>query len=109
MSAETFTTSEENNRKIDDLIKNVPVAMLTTLDPDGQLHSRPMGTLQQEFFDGTVWFFTSRDSEKIHSINTNSHVNLAYAQPNEYHYVSLAGKATLVDDREKWKSCGSPL
>lgn len=108
MSAETFTTGQENNQKIHGLIHDIRVAMLTTLDTDGQLHSRPMGTQETEF-DGSVWFFTSRSSGKIHSIETESHVNLAYSKPEDQRYVSLAGKAFVVEDRVQMEKLWSPI
>lgn len=108
MSAETFTTNEDNIQKINALIKGINIAMLTTLDPDGQLHSRPMGTQQTEF-DGSLWFFTSKTSGKVHAIETDAHVNVAYANPTDQSYISLAGKATLVEDRAKMEELWSPF
>ena len=37
-------------------IKDVRFAMLTTIDADGSLSSRPMTTVQKELA-GTMWFF----------------------------------------------------
>lgn len=108
MSAETLTTNEEKIQKINELIKDIKIAMLTTLDQDGQLHSRPMGNQNSEF-DGDLWFFTSKSSGKVHAIETDSHVNLAYSNPKDQSYISLAGTASIVEDREKMKQLWSPF
>jgi general stress protein 26 len=108
MSTEKVNTQAENNQKINELIKDIRIAMLTTMDTDGQLHSRPMGNMEKEF-DGTAWFFTKKDSPKIHAIESDSHVNLAYSNPKQQAYISMAGKATVVADKEKMKELWSPF
>jgi general stress protein 26 len=39
------------------LIRTIKTALLTTLDDQGQLHTRPLQTLEAEE-NGTLWFFT---------------------------------------------------
>jgi len=89
---------------INRIIKNVKIAMLTTADGQGQLHSRPMDTHEHEF-DGDCWFFSEKSSRKVEQVGGNPSVNVSYAASNSY--VSLAGTATIVEDvakkRELWK------
>lgn len=91
---------EEHIRKLRELIKDIRIAMLTTEEQDGTLHSRPMATQRQEF-DGDLWFFTYKDSAKVYEVERDRHVNVAYVQPDEDRYVSVAGRAQLVEDRDK--------
>ncbi len=51
-------THTDNIKKLNNLIKDIRIAMLTTQESDGTLRSRAMGTQQVEF-DGDLWFFTS--------------------------------------------------
>ena len=44
-------------QKLAKMIEDIDFAMLTTVQPDGTLRSRPMSTQRAEF-DGTLWFFT---------------------------------------------------
>lgn len=88
----------ENLKKINELIKNIQFAMLTTRTKDGSLHSRPMTTQDTEF-DGDVWFFSERESEKVSDIRRDPLVNVAYVKGNTF--VSLAGTAHIVEDAEK--------
>jgi general stress protein 26 len=99
---------EENVRKLAELIKDIRVAMLTTVENDGTLHSRPMATQEAEF-DGSLWFFTWRETAKVHDIEHDQHVNLAYASPSDERYVSVSGRARLVNDPAKAKELWSPL
>jgi general stress protein 26 len=94
--------------KLGELIKDIRVAMLTTVDNEGRLHSRPMETQQSEF-DGTLWFFTDSESEKVHELERDRHVNLSYAKPDDQRYVSVSGTASTVRDQAKMKELWSPL
>lgn len=97
----------ENIKKVNELIKDIRIAMLTTIDPDGQLRSRPMGTQETEF-DGTIWFFTQIDSGKIESIQADQQVNVAYSSAGGSSYVSVSGTANVVLDPVKIKELWTP-
>ncbi len=100
---------EKNDiEKIRDLIKGISFAMLTTVDEDGSLRSRPMQTQETEF-DGELWFFTGASSPKVGEVQRDQRVNLSYADPDDNRYVSLSGTATLVREREKMKELWKPV
>ncbi|MCU1288713.1 MAG: ral stress protein [Acidobacteria bacterium] len=85
--------------KLNDLIKGIKTAMLTTIDK-GVLRSRPMQT--QEFdFDGDLWFFTSSNTHKAEEIENDNRVNVSYAAPSVNTYVSVSGTAEIVKDQAK--------
>jgi general stress protein 26 len=94
--------------KLWSLIKDIKVAMMTTAEPDGTLHSRPMATQEREF-DGDLWFFTSIKSAKVDEVRQNQHVNLSYADPDDNRYVSVSGTAQIVRDRRKTEELWSPI
>lgn len=92
-------TREEAIARLRDLIKDIDFAMLTTID-DGVLRSRPMST--QEFeFDGDLWFFTDRKTHKAEEIGQDNRVNVSYAAPAKYIFVSVSGAASLVKDQQR--------
>lgn len=95
--------------KLRELIKGVRVAMLTTVEADGHLRSRPMMTQEPDGFDGDAWFFTDHDSAKVGEIERDRHVNIAYSDPDSQRYVSLSGTATLLRDRDKIHELWSPI
>ncbi|HNP71680.1 MAG TPA: pyridoxamine 5'-phosphate oxidase family protein [Kouleothrix sp.] len=95
-------------RTLGALIKDIKIAMLTTIEADGALRSRPMGTQQVEF-DGDLWFFVGASSPKAHEISADPRVNVSYAQPDDQRYVSVSGTAELLRDREKIRELWSPL
>src|SRR5947209_4571854 len=89
-------------RKIWDLIKGARSALLVTIGQAGQLDSRPMGCLQTDF-DETLWFLTFRHSLKVSEIGRDDRVLVSYANPQRYEYVSLSGRAKIVEDKQKLK------
>jgi general stress protein 26 len=95
-------------KKLNTLIRDIRFAMMTTAHADGTLHSRPMACLQIEF-DGVLWFFTAKSSGKVKAIGHEQHVNLAYSDPAHNRYVSVAGRAELVEDRHKAEELWNPL
>ncbi len=74
--------------------------MLTTQEQDGDVHSRPMATHEMDA-EGTLWFFTYEDSNKVQEIRANNCVSLAYSDPGPETYVSLSGNAEVVKDKAK--------
>lgn len=103
----TVQTHQEKIEKLRELIKDIDFAMLTTVDEDGSLHSRPMSTQEAEF-NGDLWFFTSADTGLAHEVVKNDNVNVSYASGAEKH-VSVSGRAILLNDRAKMKEFWSPI
>ena len=88
--------NREEVEKLRDLIKDIDTAMLTTSTPEG-LIARPMMTQEVEF-DGDLWFFTMKDTDKYREILHDSEVNVSYAGKS---YVSVSGKVEIVEDVDK--------
>lgn len=94
--------------KLGELIKSVRIAMLTTVEGNGTLHTRPLATLQYEN-DGELWFFTKIDSAKVQEIEEDMHVSVAYADTDNNVYVAVAGTADIVRDRAKAEELWTPM
>jgi general stress protein 26 len=94
-------------KKLDEMIKEIDFAMLTTVAEDGSLHSRPMSTQRAEF-DGNLWFFTRASAPKVGEVEREQHVCVSYAKPESQSYVSVSGRATVVRDRAKIAELWSP-
>ncbi len=98
---------QQNVQKLHDLIKDIDVAMLTTLDEDGTLRSRPMATPKRDF-DGTMWFFTEAKSPKVQEMQDYRQVNLSYSDPERDRYISVSGKGFLEHDQAKIRELWNP-
>lgn len=100
---------EKNRQRLIELIKNIDFAMLTTVDEDGSLRSRPMSVNSEIDENATLWFFTYGNSHKVLEIKQNSEVNASFSDIKSNKYVSVSGTAQLVRDREKIKQLWQPL
>jgi general stress protein 26 len=97
--------TDDQTRKVAELIKGERFGFLTTITMDGRLTSRPM-TLQEVEFDGDLWFFAERDSHPVQHIAASPEVNVGVGSGGTW--VSLTGDAVVVEDiakkRELWNS-----
>jgi general stress protein 26 len=96
------------NRKIAELIKDIRIAILTTVDEQGRLRSRPMAT-QESDFEGKLWFLTYDESPKTNEIEREHQVNVTYSNPDDQRYVSIAGRATISHDRKQVRELWRPV
>ena len=98
---------EDNLQKLREMVKDIDFCMLTTVDENGDLHSRPMSINEQIDPNGDLWFFTGASSHKVSEILRVPRVNVSFADPDNQNYVSITGAAQLVRDRNKiaelWK------
>ena len=104
---EAANSRNGNMKKIGEFIKDLDFTMMTTVDEEGELQSRPMSTQKAEF-DGDIYFFTYDDSHKAQHIKSNPRVNLAYAAPEKQDYLSIKGDAQILTDREKMEELWQP-
>ena len=92
--------SDDQTRKVAELLKGERFGFLTTITMDGRLTSRPM-TLQEVEFDGDLWFFAERSADWLTHIAASPQVNVGVGSGGTW--VSLTGHAAIVDDVAKKK------
>lgn len=85
---------------------------LTTLDGSGDAQARLMDPFAPEP-NMTVWMGTNRTTRKVAQLRKNPRATLAYYDAAGVGYVTLIGKARLVDDlnerRKRWKPEWQPF
>ena len=104
----TSIDHNEEIKKLRELVKDIDTGMLTTIDEDGTLHSRPMSTNGEIEADGSLWFFTYASSHKVTEVEQHQQVNVSFSAPNKQRYVSMSGTAQLVQDRSKIEELWKP-
>lgn len=92
-------------KRLAERVKDMNVAMLTNLNDEGLLVSRPMAPLQMDV-DGAIWFFTDAHSEKVESPRI---FNLSFSDEKSATYVSMSGHGELSRDRERIQALWTPL
>ena len=92
---------------LSEILRGVPVVMLTARLTDGSLRSMPMA-LARVPFDGVVWLFADPTAAAISELQTNSQVNVCHADAQQCRYVSLSGIAEVVHDRQQAAALWNP-
>jgi general stress protein 26 len=92
--------------KLGALIRDIGIALLTTVDRDGLFHTRPVQTLQVEG-DHALWFFTDWSSAKVDELHRDMRVSVGYADPTRNVYAAVSGSGKLFRDSEKAKQLWS--
>lgn len=103
MKIETQTSAEMT--QLCKLIEPMSVAMLTNLDADGALVSRPMAPLEIDAA-GALWFFVDLRSSRVEFLRI---VNLSFADPDRATYVSLSGRGEIRSDHARVEQLWTPF
>ena len=94
------TIAPDDFDKIKRHIQHIRTALLTTQAATGSLRTRPMATHQLDP-DGTMWFFTREDSDKVDHIRQHPAIALGFSDPQSKVSVTTAGQAEVIKDQAK--------
>ena len=95
-----------------DIIRTSPYCAMITIDKNNQPVARTMEPLEPDS-NFVVWLGTNPRSRKVQEIKRNSTVCLYYGNTTANGYVTIRGKAQLInDEKEKtkhWKNSWGPF
>lgn len=90
------TQSTPEQVKLGELIEDMSVAMLTSLNESDSMDSKPMSPLEMDS-EGAIWFFTELNTSKKANLST---ANLAFSNESNGTYVSLSGRGEIHKNRD---------
>ncbi len=100
--------SREAVEKIKKIAKDEDICMFC-VNLDGRPFSAsPMSTQQVEE-DGSLWFFSAKDSDRNAEIKKSAATQILYSSTSNQEYLSLYGESTIVYDLNKAKELWSPF
>jgi general stress protein 26 len=109
MSENTYIQHREAIRKLQDLATDINICLFFSgpfiADEPG---CRPMSTSGVDE-EGTIWFLSSRSSDKNREIAADPHVKLYYSSPGKSIFLVVRGMADILYDREKIRELWNPL
>lgn len=106
-TGENELTGADALARLKELALDIDFTMLTTKDDAGHLVSRPMSTRDVDE-QGDIWFFTSDRSKKVDEVEADRDVGLSYIDAKGMRFVSIAGSARVVHDRERMERLYTP-
>ena len=98
----------QNSTELIELAKRVDgikIVMMTTLDPQGALVSRPMSPIEMDA-KGAIWFFSDLRSEKVEHLRV---VNVAFSDEDNATYVSISGRGEMHAERAHIEKLWTPF
>ncbi|MCE7733521.1 MAG: hypothetical protein GPJ54_01500 [Candidatus Heimdallarchaeota archaeon] len=85
-----------NYQEVEAFLNNAPIAVISTMNPDGTIHSSPVWFI---FKNGEIHFGTQVISQKIANLKRDARVTvLIYSHEMPYKGVLFTGEAILVYD-----------
>jgi general stress protein 26 len=89
------------------LIEEIPVAMVVTHNGHGEdMRARPMAARPAQE-EGAIYFLTDVDAPKASEVEGSNTVCLAFADNKSHKYVSITGRADIIDDKDRIKQIWS--
>ena len=83
------------------LINEIPVAMVVTRQGQGaHMRARPMA-MRPAREEGAIYFLTDVDAPKAEEVRRDETICLALADNKSQKYVSITGRAEIIDDRDR--------
>ncbi|WP_028644336.1 pyridoxamine 5'-phosphate oxidase family protein [Nocardioides sp. URHA0020] len=92
-------TDNADQKKLVDLMDDMPIAMLTTYGAEGP-RSVPMARQEVEP-SAEMWFISARDTAHTRAVQQNPVVSLTFSARDSW--VAVTGTAAVVDDDAKLK------
>lgn len=102
-------SKQDQINKIQEVIKDVKFAMMSTVNSKGDLHAWPMTTSEASIGGKEIWFIGDKTSDVVKDIQDNPKVGLSYATQDEKDYVSVSANAELPTDKDKLDELWSPV
>lgn len=97
-----MTDKNDVRARVYDLLKSFSTAMFVTVGPTGRPEARPMHVARAEDEAADVWFFMDKGATLVEEIKAEATVMLAFQNENSA-YLSLRGKARVIEDRKRIK------
>lgn len=99
---------KEAIEKMKALVENTKMCLFTTDLMEVPLQTRPM-TTQLVDDEGTFWFLSDEHSSKNLEIQEDSRVQLFFANPDKYEFMSVYGYASTSTDRNLIEKLWNPM
>jgi len=100
--------SKEAKKKLTAIVEDVKVAMFATKLGSQPLSVIPMYTKKVDDA-GNIWFLSGKDSDHNRDINKDNKVQLMYSDPSDMKFISIYGKAQVVEDKSILKELYSKM
>lgn len=92
------SSSSERNREIYNFLSSHPIAVLASVDPNGDPHAAVIYFSVNDNFE--IMFTTKKETKKYDNLKHNSHVTLVCFEASSQTTVEITGEVKEIDDIE---------
>ena len=96
------------SQALSDLIQSVSVALITTVDSTGIMHTRQLPNTNSECCD-ELWFLSSQDAPLMDEIRRNPKVLITYVHRSTGKYLVVNGEAFVRPDAARARQLWHPM
>jgi general stress protein 26 len=93
---------------VDDLIKSVSVALITSIDATGIMHTRQLPNTNTEC-NAELWFLSSMSTPLVQEVQANPDVLVTYADRGTSRFVVVNGVVQVKNDPERIRALWHPV
>ncbi len=108
MSERQHLHGTEAVKLLKEIVDHQGACLMITRPQEDPPTSRPMGVAEVDE-QGNFWFITLLHSDKCDHVAGDPRVHLHFMNPKAQEYLSVYGRAQIVDDRERVKKLFNPL
>lgn len=94
-------------RRVRELISGLQVAMLTTVNENGELHSQPLA-MHDIDDDACIWFFTKKDDKAVICDGRTCKCSVTLEDAKGTRFIAMSGTAEVIDDAEREHALWTP-
>jgi general stress protein 26 len=94
--------------KMKEIVEHTNICLFTTHLEEAPLPTRPMAT-QKVDEEGNFWFLSDAASRKNFEVKSDSRIQLFYANPSKYEFMTVYGHAVEYKDRQIVEDLWTPV
>jgi general stress protein 26 len=83
-------------KELSTILQSFDVCMMTTIDNNGEINSRPMLQNKEAEYDGYLYFFSREDTRKVRDLNDIPTISLTYQDKENTMFLQAHGEGEIV-------------
>lgn len=84
-------------KDIEKALQCIDCCMMTTIDSQGNINTRPMLQNKEAAYDGNLYFFSMKDTRKVLDLEKNPNISLTYQDKENTLFIQIHGMGEIVE------------
>ena len=88
-------------QEISALLQTFDVCMMTTIDGNGDINSRPMLQNKEKEYDGYLYFFSLENTRKVLDVSDIPTISLTYQDKEGKQFLQMHGEGEIINSTKE--------